>query len=134
MPYSHTFVDNTMKFIKDSLRIKSCVTNQLIHLIFYIIIGFSWVCKLVASWNGRDPPIFADWLDFQIIVLCLDLEDKVHFNGGGNVMIGDTNQAQQEAHVVKEGNEAQILMCSSRARQNMWKGETCNIKGVKAGK
>ncbi|KAK4269871.1 hypothetical protein QN277_022970 [Acacia crassicarpa] len=52
----------------------------------YISSYLDWSGCLFVRWNGLDPPPCIAWSAFQVNFSNLDLEDKVHFNGGGNVM------------------------------------------------
>ncbi|KAF7824325.1 Ty3/gypsy retrotransposon protein [Senna tora] len=61
-----------------------------------ILVGNQWETQLLVAWDDDSPPTWESLTEFQQNYPAFDLEDKVNFNGGGNVMLTDSEQTKVE--------------------------------------
>ncbi|KAF7838882.1 Ty3/gypsy retrotransposon protein [Senna tora] len=93
-----------------------------------IQVGNQWETQLLVAWDDGSCPTWETLTDFQQSYPTFDLEDKVTFNGGGNVMLPDQKQpvmdgkAQvQQASPNDEGPSESLMRRSVRMKKPTWK-------------
>ncbi|KAF7840497.1 Transposon Ty3-I Gag-Pol polyprotein [Senna tora] len=93
-----------------------------------ILVGEQWEPQLLVAWDDDSSLTWESFTEFKRSYPSFDLEDKVHFNGRGNVMITDDKQIrvegprrEQQANPSDEGPNEETKRRSTRMKKPTWK-------------